>query len=498
MLHTYASHALYCRKRFRSERNSPKPNCLKLICPKPRSCQEPSDQEQSDQEQSDQEQTTVCNLSDSGAVNRVGVLAFVPAIALALSVLVSAPVALANNSGEVGEVAKQTVIPGQPFSYRFTSDSIPLEHLRVRLLNKPSGATVHNQADAGPVLHWTPANNVAAENIVIVQSFDARQPQIISTYRLLFERGTVSNPMQLEQASSGAIQSEQAATKPITLLPRYATSTVDAEELLDPAPIKQPPVESFDREKQRPISNDHRPQLPKLNAQLLSVGTEFQLIIRPTDADNDAVTLVAKRLPEGAILDAVFDGGWLLSWTPGITQTGIHEVTLVATEKTREKKRVEQLLLLKVSDPNAQTALVLASAQSNRVVESTNEVTDASDKAPLSSSSTVNFEPLSSQIVSAGRTISFPVITHSEDDAETIVHIDRLPGRASFDLNANGSRTFHWPTTPADQGEHIFRFTAVHSKDASRVAIKEVLIVIGDPAAPGSRPQRTSTQIQGQ
>ena len=488
-------------------------------------------------------------------LKRVSVPAFVlPAIALALSVLVSAPVALANNIAEVGEVAKQTVIPGQPFTYRFTSDSIPSEHLRVRLLNKPLGATVHNQTDAGPVLHWTPASNVASENIVIVQSYDVRQPHKISTYRMVFERGTVSNPVLSEQATSGVIQSEQAATKPITLLPRYATSPLEAEEPLNPVPIKQPPVaeqkerepafpstryitpepvksntagqinlidskqivepqqrlktttslarktpvESSDREKQQPVSNDHVPELPKLNAQLLTVGTEYQLIIRPTDADNDEVTLVAKRLPEGAMLDAVFDGGWMLNWKPGITQAGIHEVILVATEKTKEKKRAEQLLLLNVRDPNAQTALVLASAQSNRAVESTDEINNATEPAPLSSSPSVNFEPLSSQIVSAGRTISFPVITRSEDNAETIVHIDRLPGRASFDLNANGTRTFHWPTTPADQGEHIFRFTAVHSKDASRVAIKEVLIVIGDPAAPGSRPQRTSTQLQGQ
>ena len=60
--------------------------------------------------------------------------------------------------------------------------------------------------------------------------------------------------------------------------------------------------------------------------------------------------------------------------------------------------------------------------------------------------------------------------------------VDRLPRGARFDANADGSRTFYWPTSDRDHGEHRFRFTATDPTDPSLRDSADVLVIVGDPS----------------
>jgi len=80
------------------------------------------------------------------------------------------------------------------------------------------------------------------------------------------------------------------------------------------------------------------------------------------------------------------------------------------------------------------------------------------------------------------------------DQSAAILHVDRLPPNASFDDNRDGTRTFYWPTSDTDQGEHVFRFTAIHHNNVNQRISTEVLIVVGDPGASSSRPESVNGQ----
>lgn len=103
---------------------------------------------------------------------------------------------------------------------------------------------------------------------------------------------------------------------------------------------------------------------------------------------------------------------------------------------------------------------------------------------------------LANQVVSAGFVVSLRVYATLPEASEPVVRVDRLPGRASFDGNADGSRTFYWRTDTKDEGEHVFRFTAINPEDTRLRASREVMIVVGDPSKNTTRPEPEATAIQ--
>ena len=206
-----------------------------------------------------------------------------------------------------------------------------------------------------------------------------------------------------------------------------------------------------------------RPELPKLGLQRLTVGKEFQFFIRPETPDDVDVTmqLSAESLPAGATIEDVFEGSKMLRWQPSADQVGTHQMVLalVAEDETRLSLRTEREVVF--------------------VVE---------PAPPVELEPEITLEPISAQIVSAGRKVNIRVKPVVSDNKTAQVHVDRLPAGGSFDENKDGTRTFHWPTTQADEGEHTFRFTAIHPDNADLVASANVLIVVGSPDGPTSGP----------
>jgi hypothetical protein len=103
--------------------------------------------------------------------------------------------------------------------------------------------------------------------------------------------------------------------------------------------------------------------------------------------------------------------------------------------------------------------------------------------------------PLANQVISAGRVVNLRVSASIADGTTPVLQIDRLPRNASFDANEDGSRTFYWQTGDKDQGEHLFRFTAINPQDSRLQSWNEILIVVGDPSRNKTIPATASPAV---
>jgi len=212
------------------------------------------------------------------------------------------------------------------------------------------------------------------------------------------------------------------------------------------------------------------PEAPKLGPfehQYLQVGVPWQLELDVKSISQEPVTILAQGLPSGAMLSVAPNGNHDIDWTPAQGQHGRRRFTLRAVNTSTPSVFSEQQIMLTVAP---------------RSLPEKNIGSDAvSLKSPLLS-------PLPNQIISAGRVVSFTVKPLLEDGAQAILQVDRLPRNASFDENQDGSRTFYWQTSDKDQGEHLFRFTAIHPMDSALRAWREILIVVGDPSRSSTAP----------
>lgn len=179
--------------------------------------------------------------------------------------------------------------------------------------------------------------------------------------------------------------------------------------------------------------------------------------------DPDAVLLSAGGLPPGAMFMNDADKGYVIRWTPGLEQQGRYEVNLQAIDRVDRSQATQSSMLLQVKppivpdtfvDPDIPTILLLAN-----------------------------------QVVSAGRIVSFKVKSTAEDGTVPVLLVDRIPRDASFDGNDDGSRTFFWQTGDRDQGEHVFRFTAVNPREPNLRSYRDVMIIVGDPSRNKTAPQ---------
>ncbi len=236
--------------------------------------------------------------------------------------------------------------------------------------------------------------------------------------------------------------------------------------------------------------------LPAIAPLRLLPGRAWELRIAALEGGRGPRGTVAMHLvgaPDGLDVVPVDDGWHALRWRPSAAQTGTHVVELLAVDARDPTRRTRRALTLTVSSEPSGPAP--ASMRQPELVEvpavnrSDADVSRASGPEAASASlaepapEPPRLRPLSNQIVSAGKAVAFKVRTADPDGRErAVVRIDRLPRNASFDENPDGSRTFHWPTSDRDQGEHRFRITATNPVDASLADSADVLVVVGDPS----------------
>ncbi len=81
-----------------------------------------------------------------------------------------------------------------------------------------------------------------------------------------------------------------------------------------------------------PVAVNHAPVFAAVSAQQANVAQLFQLVVRATDADGDAIALSISNSPAGATFTDAGNGSGTFRWTPGAGQTGNRMVTFHATD----------------------------------------------------------------------------------------------------------------------------------------------------------------------
>ena len=199
-------------------------------------------------------------------------------------------------------------------------------------------------------------------------------------------------------------------------------------------------------------------------------------------SDGVRIEIVLTSAPDNARLKVTDEGSLILHWQTGPDLPDETLVTILARNVDTQAQlgstvlSVQNQALSRMPPPAAAPAPAPAPA----LASATAPVSDL-QPAPTERP-TIYLAPLSGQIVSAGRTVSFSLVAQSSDDESPLFSFDRLPRNASLEENSQGVHTFFWQTSDRDQGEHVFRVTAYHPTDPSIWSSRQMTIVVGDPS----------------
>jgi len=229
-----------------------------------------------------------------------------------------------------------------------------------------------------------------------------------------------------------------------------------------------------------------------------SLETEVDMNIVARDVDSGAIldsrvllvraqasvaTDVSNTLPLGPFEEQNLTSGeeweWIFTlnpstiqlsarWTPTEEQQGRYEINFQAVDRAERSSNAQAGMLLTVKAPP--------------------------EPDTFQDPDVPKIPSLANQVVSAGRMVSFRVSPSSEDGSVPVLLVDRVPRDASFDANQDGSRTFFWQTGERDQGEHVFRFTAVNPREPNLRSYRDVLIIVGDPTRNQTAPQAKTSE----
>ena len=205
----------------------------------------------------------------------------------------------------------------------------------------------------------------------------------------------------------------------------------------------------------------------------LAAGEHLLQPLPPVDSQGQRIQIILGEAPPGVLLTVDDDGQMLLHW-----QTG---------PELADESRIEILL----SDVDTGMLLERRQITIHRVDPDVAPITPV--KAERASAAASNGVPrlneLSNQFISPGFVVSLQVNATLPDTSKPILQVDRLPRGARFEASDGGSRTFYWRTDNKDEGEHVFRFTAINPVDASLRDSHDVMIVVGDPTRNRTRPE---------
>jgi len=225
-------------------------------------------------------------------------------------------------------------------------------------------------------------------------------------------------------------------------------------------------------------SADPQWRLAPISAQWLTVGKPWELWLRPSPVSGEPDGSAPPPLeldadaPDALTIQAGGDGWYRLAMVP--TRPGVLRFGVVVQPEAVRTDVVRQPIVLHVR---------LAGDRSAEPVRDAPPPGPTSVEAPPLPPrlQTPAIEPVSNQIVSAGRAVVFRVSPLLPEGQRAIVQIDRLPRNARFDEGEGGTRTFHWLTGDSDQGEHRFRLTAINEEDPSLSHSTDVTVIVGDP-----------------
>jgi len=266
------------------------------------------------------------------------------------------------------------------------------------------------------------------------------------------------------------------------------------------------------------IEHSGLPSISPLDTIHIGVGNPWDLYLRGRTPNGVPPIMIGMSLPAGMSMTAVGEGWYRMRWQPRSDQLGYHALKVRAMDQQDPQKLFDRGIEIEVQNVAVKkvenrvsvpaganpvfgklsahrtsrssyigVAVAEADATEQRAQEAVLGLSgqtshqSATRQAPI-------LNAIATHIISVGRTLRVRVAPELDNDLPPIIQIDRLPANASFDVNEDGSRTFFWPTGESDQGQHRFRFTAIHPDDASLKVSQELTVYIGDSTKQISAP----------
>ncbi len=364
----------------------------------------------------------------------------------------------------------------------------------LRILNAPKNSQLTNNGDGTADFVWSPDMDMPSTTVLIVQSFATVDGRLLGTRRILLHRG----------GKKSQVAETHVADEPEALVTQTVDSgTAEEEGEADVQLVLQLEVDPLRATAASPTAaHNPKPEIAALPIQTIAAGTPYSLFIRATDPDGTVPLLQAVTLPAGATWQIVRADVAEFRWLPAAEQQGMTQLRLLATDARDESVTVERLIEFDIVISEQLTltkvdaeAISLTDAQglaSGVATDTANPVIIeklASVRgAKLEMESTVGFNPVPTQIVGSGQLVQFRVSLEEHTAEYSVVQIDRLPGTASFEINDDGSRTFRWQTSKSEQGDHLFRFTAIARDNVADRASMNVRVIVGDPTITQTQP----------
>ncbi len=212
----------------------------------------------------------------------------------------------------------------------------------------------------------------------------------------------------------------------------------------------------------------------------LEAGEHLLQPLPPVDSQGQRIQIALGEAPPGVLLTVDDFGQMLLHWQTGPELAGESLIEILLTNVDTGKLLERRQIMIRRIEPDVVPSTL---------VKSERAIAAATDGMP-------HLTELPNQLVSPGFVVSLQVNATLPDASTPVLQVDRLPKRASFEAGEGGSRTFYWRTDNKDEGEHVFRFTAINPVDASLRTSHEVMIVVGDPTKSRTRPEPEGVAIQ--
>lgn len=156
-------------------------------------------------------------------------------------------------------------------------------------------------------------------------------------------------------------------------------------------------------------------------------------------------------------------------------QNAVAVAPLVSTDLAEESITISARSS-RVTDDLADTEAVLSDARPDEL----GATVQATRPGPERSAAWA-LAPIASQVVTPHQWVRFPVQLIGDSDTineRIALQVDQLPNGASFEPRAGGGRQFEWRPNTADQGEHVFQFTAIDTEDGQRRESTTMRIIV--------------------
>ncbi len=355
-------------------------------------------------------------------------------VALVVGLLVLQPFfAHANGKPMIDPISNPTIQVGRQLSIRVVPIDPDGQVPSLVAINLPADATFDDNRDGTRTFRWVPEPKHIGQWVIDFNAIDAIDPSLVDIKTV---RITILPATSDEVSDSPAVPGSEAS---------------DPQALLIDAPASI--VES---------SENSSPVIAPLSHQRVTVGESVVIRVTPSDADGSVPGLLLENPPQGAQFYDNFDGTRTFDWSPLASQSGVHTVTFVAIDADDTSVRVRHSIEILVEEP---------------------EVSE--DPALTVSNQPPQLAPFDDQVVYLGQTLELLVAPHDPDGDVPSLTLDRLPLRAKFEDNGDGTRTLHWQPYPIDLGDNWITFEVIDAKDTTLRSYRSVRIIVAvnpDPA----------------